>query len=83
LTTDKNIYDFVIVGGGIMGSSTADHLMQADQSLKIAVIEPDPTYERTSSTLSLANVRIQYSLKENVHRCSACFKTGLINVRIK
>lgn len=66
MTIDKNIYDIIIVGGGIMGSSTACHLMRADQALKVAVIEPDPTYERASSTLSLANVRIQYSLKENV-----------------
>jgi len=66
LTTDNNIYDIVIVGGGIMGSSTAYHLLRADAGLKIAVIEPDPTYERASSTLSLANVRIQFSMKENV-----------------
>lgn len=59
-------YDVIIIGGGIMGSSTAYYLMQADPSLRIAVIERDPTYERASTTLSLSNVRIQFSLKENI-----------------
>jgi FAD-dependent oxidoreductase domain-containing protein 1 len=59
-------YDVVIVGGGIMGSSTAYYLMKADKSLKVAVIERDPSYARASTTLSLSNVRIQFSLKENI-----------------
>ena len=63
--TKKN-YDVIIVGGGIMGSSTAYNLMQSDPSLRLAVIERDPTYERASTTLSLSNVRIQFSLKENI-----------------
>ncbi len=49
-----------------MGSSTAFHLVRADQRLKIAVVEPDPTYAHASSTLSLGNARIQFSMKENV-----------------
>jgi FAD-dependent oxidoreductase domain-containing protein 1 len=59
-------YDVIIVGGGIMGSATAFYLMQADHSLKVAVIEGDPSYARASTTLSLSNVRIQFSLKENI-----------------
>jgi FAD-dependent oxidoreductase domain-containing protein 1 len=59
-------YDVVIIGGGIMGSSTAYYLMKADKSLKVAVIEQDPSYARASTTLSLSNVRIQFSLKENI-----------------
>ncbi len=62
----QEIYDIIIVGGGIMGSSTAFYLKRADQRLKIAVVEPDPTYARASSTLSLGNARIQFSMKENV-----------------
>ncbi len=62
----KKTYDIIIVGGGIMGSSTAFHLMKSDPSLRLAVIERDPTYERASTTLSLSNVRIQFSLKENI-----------------
>ena len=59
-------YDVVIVGGGVMGSSTAYHLTKADPGLKVAVLEKDPTYEFSSSTLSMANIRIQFSLKENI-----------------
>ena len=59
-------YDVVIVGGGIMGSSTAFHLTKMNPELKVAVVERDPTYARASTTLSMSNVRIQFSLKENI-----------------
>jgi glycine/D-amino acid oxidase-like deaminating enzyme len=60
------IYDAVIVGGGVMGSSTAYHLMKEDPSLSVAVIERDPSYQRASTALSDGNVRIQFGLEENV-----------------
>ncbi len=62
----NKVYDVVIIGGGIMGCATADYLMRADKRLKVAIIERDPTYTYASTTLSLANVRIQFSLKENI-----------------
>ena len=62
----KAKFDVVIVGGGVMGSSTAYHLVSNDSRLKVAVIEKDPTYQKASSTLSMGNVRIQFSLKENI-----------------
>ena len=58
-------YDVIIVGGGVMGSSTAYHLMMADQ-IKVAVVEKDPTYAKASTPLSIGNVRTQFNLKENV-----------------
>jgi FAD-dependent oxidoreductase domain-containing protein 1 len=60
------IYDVIIIGGGIMGSATAYHLMKTDHTLKVAVIERDPTYVRASTTLSMTNIRIQFSLKQNI-----------------
>ena len=60
------MYDIIIVGGGIMGCSSAYHLTAADSNLKVAVIERDLTYSNASTTLSMANARIQFSLKENV-----------------
>ena len=62
----RDSYDVIIVGGGVMGCSTAFYLMCSDVGLRVAVIERDPTYERASTALSLANARIQFSLKENV-----------------
>jgi FAD-dependent oxidoreductase domain-containing protein 1 len=65
ITADK-IYDVIIIGGGIMGSATAYYLMKADPTLAVAVIERDAAYAKASTTLSLCNVRTQFSLKENV-----------------
>ncbi len=49
-----------------MGSAAAYYLMEKEPHLKLAVIERDPTYARSSTTLSAANVRVQFSLAENV-----------------
>ncbi|OGP63501.1 MAG: hypothetical protein A2V65_07800 [Deltaproteobacteria bacterium RBG_13_49_15] len=59
-------HDVVIIGGGIMGSAVAYCLMQFESGLKVAVVERDPSYTHASSTLSLANIRTQFSLKENI-----------------
>ncbi|MGD9179885.1 MAG: FAD-binding oxidoreductase [Desulfobacterales bacterium] len=66
MTNANKVYDVIIVGGGIMGSATAYYLMKADPNLRVAVIERDPAYTNASTTLSLSNVRIQFSLKENI-----------------
>lgn len=59
-------YDVIIIGGGIIGSAAAYYLMKADPRLSVAVIERDVSYAKASTTLSLSNVRIQFSLKENI-----------------
>jgi glycine/D-amino acid oxidase-like deaminating enzyme len=58
--------DIIIIGGGIMGSATAYYLVKTDPTLNVAVVERDAAYTQASTTLSMANVRIQFSLKENV-----------------
>jgi L-2-hydroxyglutarate oxidase LhgO len=50
-----DVYDVIIVGGGIMGCATAYYLMKADERLRVAVVEMDPTYSQSSTTLSVAN----------------------------
>src|SRR3972149_8490648 len=62
----RNHYDIIIVGGGVMGSSVAYHLLTLDPPLTLAVIERDPTYARASTPLSLGGVRIQFHLKGNI-----------------
>lgn len=59
-------HDVLIVGGGVMGSATAYHLMKADPSLAVGVVEKDASYQRASTVLSDGNVRIQFNLEENV-----------------
>jgi len=62
----KEIYDVIIVGGGIMGCSTAYYLTATGEKLRVAVIERDPSYSHASTTLSMANARIQFSLRDNI-----------------
>ena len=70
----RTYYDVIIVGGGIMGSATAYYLMKMDPKIKVVVVERDPTYERASTTLSMANIRIQFSLKQNVQVSQYAFE---------
>ena len=60
------MYDAVIVGGGIMGSSVAYHLLSFAPHLKLVVVEKDPLYTFASTPLSLGGIRVQFSLKENI-----------------
>ncbi len=71
---NSKTYDIVIVGGGIMGSATAYYLTRTAPGLKTAVIEMDPTYSRASTTLSMANARIQFSFRPNVQISQYAFE---------
>lgn len=59
-------YDVIFVGGGIMACATAYHLLKANPNLQIAMIEKDPSYEKSSTVLSDGNIRIQFNVKENI-----------------
>ncbi|MBC6440703.1 MAG: FAD-binding oxidoreductase [Rhodospirillales bacterium] len=59
-------FDIVIVGGGVMGLSTAWHLLDREPGLRVCVIERDPTYEFASTPRSLGGVRQQFSVAENI-----------------
>ena len=63
---NKNDSDVIIIGGGVIGSAIAYHLKRRGNRLKVTVIEPDPTYSKASTTLSVGNARIQFSLRENI-----------------
>ncbi|SAK47559.1 FAD dependent oxidoreductase [Caballeronia arationis] len=51
----------VIVGGGVIGSSVAYFLRASAPDVEVTVIERDPTYARSSSVLSAASIRQQFS----------------------
>ena len=71
---NNQAYDVIITGGGIMGSATAYYLTKTDPSLNVVVVERDPTYARASTTLSMSNVRIQFSLKQNIQISQFAFQ---------
>ncbi len=63
----KTAYDIVIIGGAIMGSSTAWFLTDnPDFKGSILVIEKDPSYEKAGTTLSNSCIRQQFSTELNV-----------------
>ena len=41
-------YDVVIVGGGVMGSSLAFHLLSSDPTLRVAIVEKELKLGRTT-----------------------------------
>jgi len=59
-------FDVVIVGGAIVGSSTAYFLRKNGFKGSVAVIEKDPTYAKASTPLSWGGVRKQFSTPENI-----------------
>ncbi len=66
-TPAKTSYDVVIVGGAIMGASTAWFLCEnPDFDGSVLVIERDPSYEFCSSTLSNSSIRQQFSSALNI-----------------
>nr|WP_321461468.1 FAD-binding oxidoreductase [uncultured Cohaesibacter sp.] len=59
--------DLVIIGGAIMGASVA-YFLKKDLGFEgsVLVIEKDPTYANSSTTLSAASIRQQFSTPENI-----------------
>uniref|UniRef100_A0A0B7B017 FAD-dependent oxidoreductase domain-containing protein 1 n=1 Tax=Arion vulgaris TaxID=1028688 RepID=A0A0B7B017_9EUPU len=73
--------DFLIIGGGIVGSSVAYWLKQYNtKAISVTVIERDPSYTKASSMLSWEGVRHQFSIPENV-QLSMCASEFLSDIR--
>lgn len=56
----------LIVGGAVMGASVAFWLTRLDPTLEVTVIEPDPSYATSSTALSAAGIRSQFTTEANV-----------------
>ena len=66
-TPKRSVYDVVIVGGAIVGSSVAWFLSKnTDFDGSILVVEKDPTYEFASTSLTNSCIRQQFSSEINV-----------------
>ena len=62
----KTQYDVVIIGGALMGGSTAFHLLSREPGLRVCVVERDPTYKNAPSAVSVAGIRVLFSQPENL-----------------
>ncbi|MEQ8398041.1 FAD-dependent oxidoreductase [Thalassobaculum sp.] len=59
-------YDVCIAGGGIMGLSTAVFLKRLDPAISVCIIEPDPSYEFSSTLRASGGARRLFSGPENI-----------------
>jgi len=62
----SNSFDVILAGGGVMSCATAYYLLRYEPNLKVAIIEKDPTYAKSSTVLSDGNIRLQFNIKENI-----------------
>ena len=58
-------HDVVIVGGGVVGSAAA-YFLRREGVPRVAVVERDPAYSRSSSALSASSIRQQFSTPVNI-----------------
>ena len=59
--------DVVVIGGAIIGASVATFLAsRTDFDGRVIVVERDPTFRASSTTLSAASIRLQFSTPLNI-----------------
>ncbi len=58
--------DVIVIGGGVIGSSIAYHLLDEGFPGRVIVVERDPTYARASSNLAMGGIRQQFSSALNI-----------------
>jgi FAD-dependent oxidoreductase domain-containing protein 1 len=59
-------WDVVIAGGAVMGASAAFWLTRMQPGMRVMVVEMDPSYARSSTALSVASIRHQFTNPVNV-----------------
>lgn len=58
--------DVLVIGGAVMGASVAFWLTRMQPGLQVTVVEMDPSFARSSTALSAASIRQQFSNPVNV-----------------
>ena len=58
-------FDVVIVGGAVVGSAAA-YFLAREGGLRVLVLERDPSYATCATGRSLASIRHQFSVAENI-----------------
>jgi FAD-dependent oxidoreductase domain-containing protein 1 len=66
MTEPVRRFDVVIAGGGVVGCSTAYFIKTLAPQARVAVVEPDSTYELASSLRAAGGCRVQFSGPENI-----------------
>ena len=59
-------FDVIMIGGGVVGCAISYYLLKAEPQMRVALIEMDPTYVKSSTLLSEGNLRVQFNIKENI-----------------
>ena len=59
-------YDVIVIGGGVVGSATAWHLLEASPGMRVLVVEPDPSFGQAASSAASGGVRQLFTRPENV-----------------
>lgn len=78
---NHSTYDVVIIGGAMLGSSTAWYLMNnPDFRGRVLVVERDPSYEMCSTAHTNSCIRQQFSNEINV-KCSQYAAHFIKNIR--
>ena len=68
-------YEVVIVGGGVVGCAIAYFLTaNPDFQGRVAVVERDPTYTASSSSLSASSIRQQFGTPPNIHKSASSIR---------
>jgi glycine/D-amino acid oxidase-like deaminating enzyme len=58
--------DVCIIGGAAMGSALALFLKRLDPTMRVVVLEPDPSYAQASSARSASSIRQQFTTALNI-----------------
>ena len=66
LTSANLRFDVAIIGGGVIGCSSAHFIKSMAPEAAVAVVEPDPSYQYASTLRASGGCRVQFSRPENI-----------------